>query len=107
MSGSWSLPAIIRGDELDPPARWIVDHGVHSVAPPHLLDTDVATPVGVLSAILVLTLVLAGEDDHVRLTAPSLGKALGDGRFRAVPGVHLAAMSAPELAAEMAEFLTP
>lgn len=66
MSGSWSLSTIIRGDELDPPARWIVDHGVHPVALLHLLDTDRATPVGVL-----------------------------------------AAMSAPELAADMAEFLTP
>jgi pimeloyl-ACP methyl ester carboxylesterase len=100
------LSAIIRGGELDPPAQWIVDHGFDPVALLCLLDTYVATPDDALAEIPVPTLVLAGEDDRARLTAPALAAALGDGRFRMVPGDHFAAMVALELAVEMVEFLT-
>lgn len=100
------LSAIARGEVLDPPAQWIVDHGFDPLALLHLLGTYVATSDDVLAAIPVPTLVLTGEDDRARLTAPALAAALGAGRFGTVPGDHFGAMVAPELAAEMVEFLT-
>ncbi|WP_285588111.1 alpha/beta fold hydrolase [Actinomycetospora sp. NBRC 106378] len=99
------LSAISRGEVLDPPSRWIVDHGFDPVALLHLLGTYVATPDDVLAAIPVPTLVLTEEDDRARLTAPALAAALGDGRVGAVPGDHVAAMAAPEFGVAMVDFL--
>ncbi|WP_433802538.1 alpha/beta fold hydrolase [Actinomycetospora sp. CA-084318] len=100
------LSGIVRGEPLDPSAQWIVDQRCGAVALLHLLDTYVASPDAVLAAIPVPTLVLTGDQDRARLTAPDLAAALGDGRFRTVPGDHLAAMVAPELAEVIIEFLT-
>ncbi|WP_211214587.1 alpha/beta fold hydrolase [Actinomycetospora chiangmaiensis] len=100
------LSAISRGEVLDPQGQWIVDHGFDPIALLHLLGTYAATPDDVLAAIPVPTLVLTGEDDRARLTAPALAASLGDGRFHAVPGDHVRAMVAPELGTAIVDFLT-
>ena len=72
----------------------------------HVLDAAVDTPAEALRTIEVPTLVAAGADDRDNGSAPSLADALPQGRYVQLPGNHMSAVTKPELAAAMAQFLS-
>jgi pimeloyl-ACP methyl ester carboxylesterase len=73
----------------------------------HVLGTSVDTPREALARIRMPTLVVAGAEDSDNGSAQALASALPDGRFAVVPGNHMNAVTKPELAAAMADFLDP
>jgi pimeloyl-ACP methyl ester carboxylesterase len=79
--------------------------GGDPVALLHVLDTAVDTPRESLARIGTRTLVLAGAQDEDNGSAAALAAALTDGRHVVVPGNHMSAVTKPELAAAIAEFL--
>jgi pimeloyl-ACP methyl ester carboxylesterase len=71
----------------------------------HLVDTQVDSSVQDLAGILVPTAVILGtEDDNG--PGPGLADALGEGYFVPIPGSHMGAVTRPELAAAVGDFLT-
>jgi pimeloyl-ACP methyl ester carboxylesterase len=72
----------------------------------HVLDTTVDTPRAALAQITTPTLVVAGTQDNDNGAAEGLAAALPDGRYVAIPGNHMSAVTRPELGAAMADFLT-
>jgi pimeloyl-ACP methyl ester carboxylesterase len=71
----------------------------------HLVDTQVDSSVADLAAITVPTAVVLGtEDDNG--PGPGLADALGEGYFIPIPGSHMGAVTRPELAAAIGDFLT-
>ncbi len=70
-----------------------------------VLDTFTDTPQEALARIQIPTLVVTGESDEDNGSAPALAAALPQGRFVAVPGNHMSAVTKPELGAAMADFL--
>jgi pimeloyl-ACP methyl ester carboxylesterase len=81
--------------------------GGDPVALLHVLGTSVDTPREALARIRMPTLVVAGAEDSDNGSAQALASALPDGRFAVVPGNHMNAVTKPELAAAMADFLDP
>jgi pimeloyl-ACP methyl ester carboxylesterase len=79
--------------------------GGDPVALLHVLGTSVDTPREALARIGVPTLVLAGAEDGDNGSAQALAAALPDGRYAAVPGNHMSAVTRPELGAAIADFL--
>jgi pimeloyl-ACP methyl ester carboxylesterase len=79
--------------------------GGDPVALLHVLDTTVDTPPEALARIGMPTLVLAGADDDDNGAAPELAASLPQGRYAAVPGNHMSAVTKPELGAAIADFL--
>jgi pimeloyl-ACP methyl ester carboxylesterase len=79
--------------------------GGDPVALLHVLGTSVDTPREALARIGVPTLVLVGAEDGDNGSAQALAAALPDGRYAAVPGNHMSAVTRPELGAAIADFL--
>jgi pimeloyl-ACP methyl ester carboxylesterase len=79
--------------------------GGDPVALLHILDTFVDTPREALARIGMPTLVLMGAEDDDNGSAEALSAALPDGRYAAVPGNHMSAVTKPELGVAIAEFL--
>jgi pimeloyl-ACP methyl ester carboxylesterase len=105
------LTALVDGAELEPDSRearmaqWISTSGSDPQALLYLLDSFVPTPEDALRRITVPTLVAIGDQDE-RSDADELAALLPDARFVRVPGDHVGAFTAPELAAEIIEFLS-
>ncbi|WP_455385959.1 alpha/beta fold hydrolase [Acidihalobacter prosperus] len=81
--------------------------GGDPVALLHILDTFVDTPREALAGLDVPTLVLAGEEDHDNGSPEALAEALPKGRYAAIPGNHMSAVTKPELGEAIAGFLGP
>jgi pimeloyl-ACP methyl ester carboxylesterase len=101
------LTALINGEtpadeEL---ARWIPQDDGAPLAFRHVLDTHVATPAEVLSQIPTPTLVAVGDQDDTHASADALAAAMPNARFVRVPGNHFTALTTPEFAKVMLEFL--
>lgn len=79
--------------------------GGDPVALLNILDAYVDTPREALARIDTPTLVLAGANDDDNGSAEALAAVLPAGRHRVVPGNHMSAVTKPELAAAMIEFL--
>ena len=79
--------------------------GGDPVALLHILDTFVDTPREALTGLDVPTLVLAGEEDHDNGSPEALAEALPEGRYAAIPGNHMSAVTKPELGEAIAGFL--
>jgi pimeloyl-ACP methyl ester carboxylesterase len=70
-----------------------------------VLDTFVDTPIEALASIQTPTLVLLGTEDDDNGSGAALAQALPHGQYVSVPGNHMSAVTKPELARAMAEFL--
>jgi pimeloyl-ACP methyl ester carboxylesterase len=93
-------------------AEWLAEAfmktvGGDPVALLHVLDTFEDTPREALSRIGIPTLVLTGAEDDDNGSAEALAAALPKGRYVAVPGNHMSAVTKPDLGAAMAHFLAP
>jgi pimeloyl-ACP methyl ester carboxylesterase len=100
------LTAIINGESVDDElARWIPRDDGAPMAFRHVLDTHVATPAEALNQIPIPTLVTVGDQDDTHTSADKLAAALPNARFVRVPGNHFTAITSPEFAKVMLEFL--
>jgi pimeloyl-ACP methyl ester carboxylesterase len=72
-----------------------------------LLGSFVDTTLDELAAIPVATLVLLGTEDLDNGSGVDLAAALPAGSYRTVPGNHMSAVTKPELAVAITEFLAP
>jgi pimeloyl-ACP methyl ester carboxylesterase len=79
--------------------------GGDPVALRHILDTFVDTAVEEIGAFDLPVAVVCGADDQDNGSAEALAEALPDGRYIAVPGNHMSAVTRPELGAAMRDFL--
>jgi pimeloyl-ACP methyl ester carboxylesterase len=70
-----------------------------------LLGSFVDSTEAEVRSIIMLTLVLAGAEDHDNGPAGELADILPDGRFVEVPGNHMSAVTRPELGRAIADFL--
>jgi len=70
-----------------------------------LLGSFVNTPRAAIEAIGQPTLVVAGEEDDDNGSADDLARLLPNGRYVAVPGGHMSAVTRPDLGRAMADFL--
>ena len=91
-------------------AQWLAEAflktvGGDPVALLQVLGTAVDTPLQSLGRIAVPTLVVAGTEDDDNGSAESLAAALPAGRYAAVPGNHMSAVTRPELGITIADFL--
>ena len=71
----------------------------------NVLASQISTPVEALHALETPTLVISGQDDNDNGSAEELAAALGKARAMRVPGNHLSAVQAPELATAIVDFL--
>ncbi len=81
--------------------------GGDPVALANVLNTLVDTPREALARAAVPTLVVAGVEDDQRGSAQSLAALLPHGRYAPVPGDHFSALTRPELAVAIVDFLGP
>ena len=79
--------------------------GGDSVALLRLLDTSVDTPRDDIARIQTPTLVAVGADDEAHRSAEALASVLPNGRLVVVPGTHMSAVTKPDLALAIADFL--
>jgi len=91
-------------------AQWLAEAflktvGGDPVALLHILDTFVDTPTEALARIRAATLVLIGADDDDNGSGEALAATIPQARYSVIPGNHMSAVTKPELAAAMAEFL--
>jgi pimeloyl-ACP methyl ester carboxylesterase len=91
-------------------AQWMAEAflktvGGDRVALLHVLDTFVDTAPEALARIRTPTLVLIGADDDDNGSGEALAAALPQARYVVIPGNHMSAVTKPELAGAMAEFL--
>ncbi len=91
-------------------AQWLAEAflktvGGDPVALLQVLGTAVDTPLQSLGRIAVPTLVVAGTEDDDNGSAESLAAAMPAGRYAAVPGNHMSAVTRPELGTTIADFL--
>ncbi len=93
-SAQWMAEAFMKTVRSDP------------VALLHVLDTFVDTSLEALARIKTPTLVLIGAEDDDNGSAESLAAALPDARCEVIPGNHMSAVTKPELAAAIADFLS-
>ena len=70
-----------------------------------LLDSAVDTPREELTRIRTPTLVAVGADDEAHRSAGALAQVLPNGRLVLLPGNHMSAVTKPELALAIADFL--
>jgi pimeloyl-ACP methyl ester carboxylesterase len=70
-----------------------------------LLDSFVDTPEDAIACIGQPTLVVAGEEDDDNGSGAALAHLLPNGRFVAIPGGHMSAVTKPELGQAIADFL--
>ncbi|MBX9796390.1 MAG: alpha/beta hydrolase [Sphingomonas sp.] len=91
-------------------AEWAVQaflktSGGDAAALVHLLDTFVSTSDAELARIAPPVLVPCGTDDRDNGSAQALATALPDGRYLALPGNHMSAVTKPEFGQAIADFL--
>ena len=70
-----------------------------------LLDSFVDTSEAELDRIAMPTLIVSGAEDDDNGSSEALAARLHDGRFSAVPGNHMSAVTKPDLGLAMARFL--
>lgn len=70
-----------------------------------LLDSFVDTGPAELARIAMPALVVSGADDRDNGSAQALAEALPDGRYVAIPGNHMSAVTKPDLGRAIADFL--
>jgi len=70
-----------------------------------LLDSFVDTPESAIAGVAQPTLIVAGEQDDDNGSGAALADLLPNGRFVAVPGNHMSAVTRPELGQAIADFL--
>ncbi|MGH3207207.1 MAG: alpha/beta fold hydrolase [Trebonia sp.] len=105
------LAAVANGDAFEPGspeealAAWVTQSGVDPRAIGYVLDSSVATPPEALREVPTPTLVVVGDGDSRGATAGDLAALLPNGQLALVPGDHLTALLAPELADAIANFL--
>ncbi|MBV8933885.1 MAG: alpha/beta hydrolase [Kutzneria sp.] len=105
------LAALVTGETIEPgspdeqTAHWITRLGGDPQALLHVLDTHVATHAAALSRIAIPTLVVVGDQDHGHASADALAATLPNARLARVPGDHFTALTGPELATQIMEFL--
>lgn len=92
-SPEWLAEAFLKTTGGDPQALLLV------------LQTFADTDRSALDAIEMPVLVVSGVDDHDNGSAEALADALPQGRFAAIPGNHMSAVTRPELGRTIAEFL--
>ena len=92
-SDKWMVEAFLKTTKGDPRA----------LLP--LLGSFVDTPRAAIEAIGQPTLVVAGEEDDDNGSADDLARLLPNGRYVAVPGGHMSAVTRPDLGRAMANFL--
>ena len=91
-------------------AEWLTEAflkttGGDPVALLHVLDTFVDTPREAIERIGLPTLVASGVDDGDNGSAEELARVLPQGRYVAVPGNHMSAVTKPELGRVIADFM--
>ena len=79
--------------------------GGDPVALLNILNTFADTPREALERITTPTLVLSGAEDNDNGSAEALAAALPHGRYVAVPGNHMTAVTKPQLGTAIADFL--
>ncbi|GAA3222289.1 alpha/beta fold hydrolase [Actinocorallia longicatena] len=72
----------------------------------NVLETFTDTPEETLAFIDVPVLVVTGEEDRDNGSAGDLAETLPDARLTTIPGDHMSAVTRPELAAAIIDFLT-
>jgi pimeloyl-ACP methyl ester carboxylesterase len=92
-SAAWMAEAFLRTTGGDPVAMLL------------LLDSFVDTGPADLAAIEVPTAVVLGTEDDDNGSGPELAAALGNGTSVSVPGNHMSAVTKPELATAIGDFL--
>ena len=80
--------------------------GGDPVALLNVLDTFVDTPIEVVEAIDVPTLIVTGVDDDDNGSGAALADAMRQAIFREIPGNHMSAVTKPELGQAIADFLS-
>jgi pimeloyl-ACP methyl ester carboxylesterase len=70
-----------------------------------LLSSFVSTADADLAKLAMPTLILSGSEDNDNGSSEALAQRLPDGRFVAVPGNHMSAVTKPELGRAIADFL--
>jgi pimeloyl-ACP methyl ester carboxylesterase len=91
-------------------AEWMAEAfmktvGGDPIALLHVLDTFIDTPREALAHIRTPTLVLIGAEDNDNGSAESLAAALPNARCEVIPGTHMSAVTKPELAGAIVDFL--
>lgn len=86
-------------------AQFMRTNGVDAEGAAHVLRSQVQTRREELAAITMPTLVVAGADDRDNGSGEELAAVLPDARFASVPGNHLGAVTAPEFARTIRDFL--
>ena len=71
----------------------------------HLLRSQQSTTAETLASLTLPVCVPCGVDDEDNGSAPDLAHALGDGRYVEIPVTHMSAVTRPELATAMVDFL--
>jgi pimeloyl-ACP methyl ester carboxylesterase len=85
--------------------KFLQQVGGDPVALLRLLDSAVDTPREDLTHIRTPTLVVVGADDEAHRSAEALAEVLPNSRFTLLPGTHMGAVTKPELATAIADFL--
>jgi pimeloyl-ACP methyl ester carboxylesterase len=102
VAGGAPLPA---GSPEEATAEWIRQSGVDARAVGLVLGTFAPTTADALRTVSARTLVVVGDRDSRSTSAGSLAALLPHGQLVLVPGDHLTALTAPEFAAAVLEFL--
>lgn len=92
-STEWMTEAFLKTTKGDPEALLLI------------LQTFVDTPQQEIAAIPQPIIVIAGEEDFDNGSAQEVADLLPDGRFAEIPGNHMSAVSRPELATAILDFL--
>lgn len=106
------MTALVAGDQINPDspdaelAHWITKSGNDPQALLRVLGTHVPTPESDLAGLLTPTLVFIGDQDPDHISAEALAATLPQARFTTVPGNHFTALTTPQLAHTVIEFLT-
>jgi pimeloyl-ACP methyl ester carboxylesterase len=85
--------------------QFMKSNGIDPEAAAHLLRSQVQTRIEELSAISMPTMVSCGADDRDNGSGLELAQALPNARYVAVPGNHMTAVTRPEFASAIVEFL--
>src|ERR1700760_417593 len=105
------LARMASGDTFEPgtpdalAAQWITERGGDPLAMSLVLGSFSQTPAAALRPVTVPALVVVGDKDPRGDTAEDLAASLGHGHVARVPGDHGSALLAPELTAEILDFL--
>ena len=105
------LARMASGDTFEPgtpdalAAQWITERGGDPLAMSLVLGSFTQTPAAALRPVTVPALVVVGDKDPRGDTAEDLAASLGHGHVARVPGDHGSALLAPELTAEILDFL--